>query len=365
MGYDIRGLDMGLGKTRRFYFLLFCLIGFGLAMGTEIIEGATPPTGGGKTPPPAPPTQGPLPATPAPVFPKFPTIGNQNGGNNGGGGEPPPRVFVASPPPKPYVPPEIKPLFQPKKPVIVKKAVRNRLYYASFERQYRSGVFAPRTAVAAAFAQEKSDVPSAMTLSLETLLRESKNDVLSSKHEYESDLIKIEENKLLHQAVDTLHTNKVISEQQYQESLSNLIKSQAKADESRYRVAEYKNEVAINEMKLAASKGDPISLVDLAKHYVDLWQNRVGKIKAAEGQAKAEYDYLLIAYKMAVALVSKGAMSKEELIRAKAAFDEADVVLRLARELLELNTKFADDARDSLKRLEGGNPLVSPGVTPS
>lgn len=293
---------------------------------------------------------------PPPVFPMFPQIGGGNGGGGGGGGEPEhPPVIVHHPPPPPPKPiEEFK--IKEKKPVVVKPPHRRHpLFITHIERVYRSNVFFNENE-----ARRDSNVTIAVSeaiLSLETSVRESQNDVLAAKHEYESDLLKVETTKQIHEMNSRLYAKNVLTRQSFEESLAKLKKITHRVDEARARWKEFEAEVVINKWKLAQVKGATVSLIDKAKSYATLWEARLDKVKAAEGQAKAEYDYWSIVYDMQNKLYKASATSKEELINTQKELDEAGVVWKLAKVLIDNNSRFLDEARMSVKLAEQGETV--------
>ncbi len=240
--------------------------------------------------------------------------------------------------------------FRPLKKVVIAKRpyIRPALFYTSAESFARSGVFfKPRA--------ESDAVPGVISeaiIGMVTTLRESENDVQATKHEYESDLEKVETTRQLHAQNDALYRKNVIPKQTFEESFTALKKAVDKAEGAKARWMEYEAEVAINRWRLAQAKGETVTLVDKAKSHLRLWEARLAKVKAAENEAKAGFDYALLSYDIVKALEKTHAASRADVISAQRDWEEGVVLLKLAKKLVDRNTAHVEEAKDAVKQAE-------------
>jgi hypothetical protein len=198
------------------------------------------------------------------------------------------------------------------------------------------------------------------TLSLQTLLREAENDAVVTEHEYRNEQTKLDIYRKLHQGAIALRKKQVISELAYEESRTRLIKTEHRVEELKQRAKEFHLEVAIDQWKYAKTIGGESPLVELAKLYADLWQTRSEKLRAAELQAKAEYDYTSLVLQKNQALSRSRAVTLEAVLYAQRDFEEASTVWHLAKVLTEKNTRAYEASVAALKKIEQGDTRLRP-----
>lgn len=266
-------------------------------------------------------------------------------------------------PPVPYMPPPPphfpiaapRPVFRVRevKPFARRRArPRPEIFLTTPERGYRSRFFPPPEMMKASAGPLPESGISEELLSLQTVNREAENDAAVSEHEYKNELLKVEIHRKLHQGAEALYKRKVISEIAYEECRTRLVKSEYRTEELKHRAIEFKTEVAINAWKFSKATGKGAKLLDLAKSYAVLWEARLAKMKAVEGQAKAEYDFTLLVLKKDELLNRTKAVSLESVLHAQKDFDEAQTVWRLSKELVGNNARSYQDSLAAVKSIE-------------
>jgi len=254
----------------------------------------------------------------------------------GGGGDEP---KVVDPPTE---------FFIPKKHRVVKKVTRSPAFVTSGEVVYRSGPYFLPISTA-----EKAGL-SDQSLTIDTVEKEAENDALISRYEYQNDLQVLNANRLLHAQVDALYKKGVIPQQEYDQSLSTVKKSEGKAEESKNRWAEYEAEMAISQLRLSQTQGKVVPLSEIAQAYAHLWEVRVAKAKAAVMEASADYDYTSAVYERYKALKASypPSVTDSDLINYQKEASQSYIILSLAKEAVTQNTKFFGEASDHVATVE-------------
>lgn len=190
------------------------------------------------------------------------------------------------------------------------------------------------------FEEERKD----LVMTIRNHQKEAENDMLVSKFQYESDLKMVDINKRLHAQIAKLYEQKTISLQEFKLSLTKVLRSEWRTQESKYRVDEFQAEVEIDEIRLRQLAGEHLPPTELAQAFVRLWEARILKYQGSVGQAQVDNDYLAFSFALVKTLQKKNAASEQETIRAQRDAEESNVILELAKNLLEQTKKFYDEA---------------------
>lgn len=340
-----------MGKGSSFVFLF----------SISVILSGFPSLAARKPPPPKIPPKtggGSVPSAPNPAV-KWPMPSNSGGG---GGGSPlyeGPHPVAPHKGPEPVIHKPLKMRELPIEEVNLKRRKRSRppLFVTRYEKIYRSGIFF-RTV-------DNDDTgPSKVTealLTVQTFLREAMNDALAARHEYENDQQRFKIEEQLYQQKLELYQKKVITGQAYEDAHAQLQKFSAKLEESKGRLAEFEAEVEIGSWKLSELNGSPPkSMVEKAQSYVHLWEARVTKTRGATLQAKAERDYQALAYDKWQTLFKRKIATQGDVLNYQRDYQEAEIVWKLAQKLLEQNTRFLEEAKETAKKAEANESVELP-----
>ncbi|MBI1860594.1 MAG: hypothetical protein HYR96_06730 [Deltaproteobacteria bacterium] len=269
----------------------------------------------------------------------------------------------SEPAPRPYVPPVMVKGPEPlpklpsvdtfkKKPNSAITHLKPALFMTTYEGLRRSTLFGkPDPLLADSLAMSE------LILTLETVRREALDDIVTSTFEHQGNLLKIETNRRLHEKNERLKAlgNGTISQQEYDESLARLMRARRHATVSQWRTEEFKTDLKITDLKLARIKGEPFELLDLAKAYARLWEIRLNKVTAQQAEAQVDFDLQTAAYNRLKLLLEKKAVSEADAIHAQIDYEQAEVVMKLAAELVAQIAKFHGDALEIVKQLEHSN----------
>ncbi len=159
-------------------------------------------------------------------------------------------------------------------------------------------------------------------------------------------------NQQLHVRNTKLYKSGNMARMQWELSLATVNKSIAKAEQSRNLWMEYTQEALIGKKRLAVLTGTKIALVEMAQDLARLWEIRRDKFKASEDQAKADYDYFIVAHDIVKKQVTTHHSAEYDRIGAERDMKQAGIVWKLAKELTDQNEANYQRAKETVKKVE-------------